>query len=113
MTDNKPQRSRKAKQNKPEVTEKAAAVAENTVTATQQVTDFIAGLPVFTMKKQNNQWYAAIGREAGLNLTSKVGIVRLFNSGHPSVQFVTVEFAYSDIKAGEMYFTIESNLLKK
>lgn len=110
MTDTAtPKRSRKAA--KSTVPDKAAVVAENTAAATQQVEDFIGSLPVFTMRKKNNQWFAAIGREEGRNLTSKVGIVRLYNSGHPSVQFVTVEFA--TVEGDEMLFTVANNLLKK
>lgn len=102
---------RKQKPAVEQVADKATKVAENTTVATQQVEDFVSSLPVFTMRKQNNQWFAAIGREEGRNLTSKVGIVRLYNSGHPSVQFVTVEFA--SVSGDEMLFTISSNLLKK
>ena len=104
-----PKRNRKVT-DKP-VTDKAAVIEQNTSTATQQVEDFIGSLPVFTMKKKNNEWFASIGREAGKALSSKVGVVRLYNSGHPSVQFVTVEFAKVD--GEEMLFTVAGNLLKK
>lgn len=94
-------------------TDKAAVVAENTAAATKAVDEFIGNLPVFTMKKKNNEWFATIDRATAKTLTSKVGIVRLYNSGHPSVQFVTVEFAETDIAAGVAYFRVGSNLLKK
>ena len=91
-----------------QVVSKAEQVAQQTVADIQRYEEFVASLPVVTMRKVNNQWFATMPKAAA-KLTSQVAILREYNKGYPSIKVVTLDFAGSD---EDNYFFTYNSLVK-
>jgi hypothetical protein len=83
-----------------------AEVAQQTAEDTKRWEAFAASLPVVTMRKVDNQWFATMPQAAAKLVTSQVAILREYNHGYPSIKVVTLAFAKSD--TDNVYFTYES-----